>query len=94
MIRYIEMFIMYICFWLCGAVFSHTMERRKNFKRNATATSILFLTLFIAMCLIFPSQMFLRKVIAKNLCIILMLNGHQFHDLNADDLTNIPQEHL
>ena len=72
MIRYLEMFIMYSCFWSCGAVFSHTMERRRNFKRNATILGIIFAILFVVLCFVFPSQMFLRKVITKNICIILM----------------------
>lgn len=72
MIHQIEMFIIFFCFWSCGAVFSYTVERRKNFKRNATIIGIVLLLLFVGFCLIFPSQVFMRKVIAKNISIILM----------------------
>ena len=58
MIRYLEMFIMYSCFWSCGAVFSHTMERRKNFKRNATVLGIVFAILFL---IPFPPPLLMRN---------------------------------
>ena len=72
MSTFIELFVMYVAYWTCGAVFSHTMEQRENFKRNTMIIVAIITVLFGGLYFLYPSEMFVTDVIIKIIVVVLM----------------------